>query len=243
MSEATESRRRARGDEPEAPQKRELETAPLLLRKASLILLIGSLFPWLTGLNFGAEMPWAAWGVGVACALAGGWIMLESAKVNAGIGGSGAVAPIANAHPLAGQIFGLLVFVGGVVGVFVLGTGNFGLYGMLECGTVLLALATFAHILGYEYGGKFNPIFPLMFAGPAVAGTLNAIKAATRIGDNGLVILSLLGSLVVAAGGIYAMYTMFVSMKQAKIEGDIKKAQERERRKQERAARRASEGQ
>ena len=240
MPQATETRRRA---EPKAPMKRQLETAPLLLRKASIFLLVGSLFPWLTGVAFGDSMPWGVWGIGVACAVVGGWIMIESAKHNAGLDANPLISPIAVAHPLAGTIFGFGVAVAGIVTGFVLGEGLFPFYGGLEFATILLALATFAHILSYEYGGKFNPIFPLMFAGPAIAGALQAVKAATRIGDNPLVLVSLIGSLIVSGAGIYALYTMVVSMKQAKIEGDIKKAEERERRKQERAARRASEGQ
>ena len=240
MPEAT-SNRRTRGAESDAPVKRELEAAPLLLRKASLILLVGALFPWLTSMATNGAMPWAQWGIGLVCTLVAGFVLIESAKVNSGLEANGLVKPIAGAHPMAGTIFALVVFIAGVAVNFTAPTEAelYGFMAGLESGTLLLALATYAHILRYEYGGKFNPIFPLMFAGPAIAGTMQAIKAATQMGNHGLVIVSLLGSLIVAGGGFYAMYTMFVSMKQAKIEGDIKKAQERERRKQERAARRA----
>ena len=108
----------------------------------------------------------------------------------------------------------------------------------MEISTLFLALATFAHVLAYEYGGKFNPVFPLMFLGPAIAGGLNVIGAAREIGDHPLALVSLIGSLIVAAGGVMAMYTMYVSMKQAKIEGDLKRAAQREARKNERGKRR-----
>jgi len=241
MSDASGSRR-AKAEE--GPVKRELETAPLLLRKASIVLLCGAVLPWMTAIStLGADgdgaMPWGAWAIGVALTVASGLVFIESAKHASGLKANGLVTPVAGAHPLAGPILGGLLFLGGVVNSFAAGVEGMGFYAALELGTLLLALGTLAHILRYEYGGKFNPIFPLMFAGPAVAGALQALKAGTRMGESPLVIVSLLGSLGVAAGGIYAMYTMFVSMKQAKIEGDIKKAQERERKKAERAARRA----
>ena len=56
--------------------------------------------------------------------------------------------------------------------------------------------------------------------------------------DLGLVVVGLLGNLVVAVGGLMAIYTMYVAMKQAKIEGDLKKAAAREARKAQRASRR-----
>ncbi len=63
----------------------------------------------------------------------------------------------------------------------------------------------------------------------------------TAIGGEGsLKMVGIVGSLVVAAAGIMAMYTMYVSMRQAKVEGDIKKAAARERKKAERSARRSA---
>ena len=104
--------------------------------------------------------------------------------------------------------------------------------------TLFLAVATLAHVLAYEYGGKFNPIFPLMFLGPAVAGVLQARclrphgQASARSSRDHL------GSLIVAGGGFMAMYTMYVAMKEAKVQGEIKAAAMREERKRQRAARR-----
>ena len=116
---------------------------------------------------------------------------------------------------------------------------TFRLRSLLEIGTLFLALATLAHIQAYEYyQTKFNPIFPLMFLGPAVAGALHVFTALTS--ESSLKIVGILGSLIVAAGGIMAMYTMYVSLKQAKVEGDLKKAAMREQRKADRAARRSS---
>ena len=63
---------------------------------------------------------------------------------------------------------------------------------ILEHATLLLGLATFAHILNYSYGGKFNPVFPLMFLGPAVAGLLNLFGAFGKMGENSLAAISII---------------------------------------------------
>ncbi len=253
------SSRRAAKAEAQGPQRRELEEAPKLVRKAATILTIGALFPWLTALSTQGHMPWKFWIMGIGLTLLAGFILMEAAKHNAGLQANGLVKPIVGAHPMAGTGVGLLVFIAAIVAVFmgnslfvddlfislVAGDGvpdgardTFSLRALMELGTLFLGLATLAHVLAYEYGHKFNPIFPLMFLGPAIAGALNIIGASKQIGDNGIAILAAIGSLTVAAGGIMAMYTMYVSMKQAKVEGDIKRAAERERRKAERDQRR-----
>jgi hypothetical protein len=106
---------------------------------------------------------------------------------------------------------------------------------VLELLTLLLGLATFAHILDYEYGGKFNPVFPLMFLGPAIAGSLQVFGAFSAFGVNSTAaLISLVGSITVAAGGCMAIYTMFESMKEAKLQGDLKREAMREARKADR---------
>lgn len=257
------SRRAAKADA-QGPQRRELEEAPMLVRKAAVILTVGSLFPWLTGLSTQGEMPWKFWGLGVVVTLLAGFVLMESAKHQAGLQANGLVKPIVSAHPMAGTGAALVLFVLAIVIAFsgsslwvgegadarfvglVAGDGTpegadnrFSLWATMELSALFLGLATLAHVLAYEYGKKFNPIFPLMFLGPAIAGALNLLGASRQIGDNGIAILAAIGSLTVAAGGIMAMYTMYVSMKQAKVEGDIKRAAERERRKSERDQRRA----
>ena len=251
----------ARGEsaEPEVAERRELEEAPQLVRKASLILMVGALFPWLTALITKGHMPWKFWGIGIVLTLLAGGVLLESAKTRAGLKANGLVKPIASAHPMAGTGFALVLFIGAVVAGF-MGTSyfhdgefvglqltessptaassSFSFRAIMEFATLFLALATFAHVFAYEYGGKFNPVFPLMFLGPAIAGGLNVFGAVGDLGDYPLALVSLIGSLIVCAGGVMAMYTMFVSMKQAKIEGDIKREQMREARKAERAKRR-----
>lgn len=257
------SRRAAKG-EAQGPQRRELEEAPKLVRKAATILTIGALFPWLTGLSTQGEMPWKFWVMGLVATLLAGFVLIESAKHHAGLPANGLLKPIIGAHPMAGTGLGLVLFVAAIAIAFmgsslwvgegadarfvglVAGDGTpdtaanlFSLWATMEFSALFLGLATLAHVLSYEYGKKFNPIFPLMFLGPAIAGALNLLGASRQIGDNGIAILAAIGSLTVAAGGIMAMYTMYVSMKQAKVEGDIKRTAERERRKTERDQRRS----
>ena len=252
---------------PAAPQKRELEQAPQLVRKAATVLMVGAQFPWLSSISTGGELPWGNWFGALVLTLLAGGILMESAKHRAGLKANGLVKSIAGAHPMAGSIAGLAVFVAAIVVCFmgesVWAGGNpygelaryiepgtdpaaipdnasntFPFRAVMEMGTLFLAIATLAHVLAYEYGGKFNPIFPLMFLGPAIAGALQALGTFSLMGEHPLVPLGLLGSLIVAAGGFMAMYTMFVSMKEAKVQGEIKAAAMREERKRQRAARR-----
>lgn len=255
-------RRRAKGKEgakgPEPGQPRQLEEAPLLLRKASVILMVGGLLPWLTALSTGGYMPWKSWLIGMALTVAAGFVMIESAKAVSGLKANGLVKPIAGAHPMAGPIFGLVLFLVAAVLAFLAGPALpegvtaaeaaadaklsevvFGWKAAVELGSLFLAFATFAHILAYEHGGKFNPIFPLMFLGPALAGLLNVLGAFKGLGTHPLVPVSLIGSIVVAVGGFLAMYTMYVALRQAKVEGDRKREMMRERKKAEREARRS----
>lgn len=251
---------------PDVAERRELEEAPQLVRKASVILLVGALFPWLTSLATQGHMPWKFWAIGMVLTLLAGGVLLESAKARAGLKANGLVKPIASAHPMAGTIVAVLLFIGAVVvafmgasyfvdgeflalqlsdeippGVQEKASNVFSFRAVMEFATLFLALATFAHVLNYEYGGKFNPVFPLMFLGPAIAGGLNTFGAVRELGEFPLAIVALIGSLIVCAGGVMAMYTMFVSMKQAKVEGDIKREKMREARKAERAQRRERE--
>lgn len=260
MSDETQSNRRASA----APQKRELEQAPQLVRKAATVLLIGALFPWLTAAATGGKMPWGHWGGAIVLTLLAGGLMLEAVKHRAGMKANGIAAKVADAHPMAGTVGGLVLFIGAVVVCFMgksmwtganpyeatavyyadaasapEDAGNFFPFrAVMEMATLFLALATLAHVLAYEYGGKFNPIFPLMFLGPAIAGALGVFGLFPLFGKNSLIPVALIGSLIVAGGGIMAMYTMFVSMKEAKVEGERKAALRREHKKLEREARR-----
>ncbi|MEZ6017026.1 MAG: hypothetical protein R3F49_18055 [Planctomycetota bacterium] len=235
------------------PPRRELEQAPLLLRNASKVLIAGALLPWITAIATQGHMPWGNWAGSVALTFVAGWIMIESVKARRGLPANGAVAGIAKGHPLAGTGLALAVFVGACVVAFMgqsifdgeplrftgvvteSSENRYSVRAILELATLLLGLATYAHILDYEYGGKFNPIFPLMFLGPALAGSFNLLGAFGAFSvSSTAALISIVGSVTVAAGGFMAIYTMYASMKQAKVEGDLKRAAQREARKTER---------
>lgn len=242
-------------DRAATPPRRELEQAPLHLRTASKVLIAGAILPWITAVSTVGHVPWGHWAGSVALTFVSGWVLVEGVKARRGLRANGAVAGIAKAHPLAAAGVALLVFIGACV-VAWLGSAwfngepltftnveapgaedRYSMRAILELGTLLLGLATFAHILDYEYGGKFNPVFPLMFLGPAVAGSLQVFGAFGAFGENSTAaLISLVGSITVAAGGYMAIYTMYESMKQAKVEGDLKRAAQREARKSERAS-------
>ena len=100
-----------------------------------------------------------------------------------------------------------------------------------EKGFLILAGLTMTHIYDYEHGGQFNPMFPLMFLAPGIAGVLSLVKVfsvdSIGIGQ----ILGGIGSIAVAAAGWMAAYTMYVALKEAKTHGDAKKAAQLEARK------------
>ncbi|MEM9798996.1 MAG: hypothetical protein AAGA20_01640 [Planctomycetota bacterium] len=243
------------------PPRRELEEAPRLLKNSSVVLIIGALFPWMTAIRTEGNMPWSMWIAGVVLTLVAGWLLYDGANARFGAKANGISKALANANPMAATGASLVFFIAAIVVAFMgksyfMGeTGEFlgfavdpeaegvrnrySIPAALEHATLFLGLATFAHIHAYEYGARFNPIFPLMFLGPAIAGALAVLRGAAAIGDFPLAIVGVLGSLIVAAGGIMAMYTMYVTMKVAKEEGDRKKAEDRERRRAERSARRS----
>jgi len=238
---------------PATPPRRELEQAPLHLRSASKVLIAGAILPWITSVATQGHIPWGHWAGSVALTFVAGFVLLESAKARRGLPANGAIAGIAKGHALAGSGLAFLVFIGACV-VAWMGSSwfdgdpakftgiasptaedRYSVRAILELATLLLGLATFAHILDYEYGGKFNPVFPLMFLGPAIAGSLQVFGAFSAFGESSTAaLISLVGSLTVAAGGGMAIYTMYESMKQAKVQGDLKRTAQREARKTER---------
>jgi hypothetical protein len=233
-------------------QKRDLEEAPLQLRKASKILFFAGLLP-MAGVRVtefaGGQFPWAATYIAKAIALVGMWLFYQGyVATHQGESKIAALDKFAKAHHLVMPIvatvislvaFWFLVSAPGFEGAtFWAQSSSF-----VEVGTLILASVTFCHIFGYEHGGKFNPIFPLMFLGPGVGGvfalfigfknladTTGSAKAAAAGG--------LLGQVIAAVGGLMAMWIMYKAMKQAKVEGDLKRVAAREAR----AAARASSG-
>ena len=246
--------------------KRELEQAPIELRKAAQILLYGSILPIYMGLSFAtadasADFEWVGkamfpWGIFFGAkilALLGGYIFHEGYKATHGGEEKGPIAKLAKTHNLAPMIMALVIW---GVAIFVSTTGSVAaLQGpklnpevwtttilMAEVLTMILAMATISHIYGYEHGGKFNPVFPLMFMGPAIIGLVNLLSAGHVFGGDHVIVgaLGLIGSLVIAAGGVMAMLIMKKAMREAKVEGERKANLIREKRKAEQEAKRAA---
>lgn len=220
-------------------EKRELERAPQLLRGASKILIAGAVFPFFTALKpeFTA---WAALYGGKALAAIACWVLYQGYMATHGGKPVEFVGKLAAANKFVPMILAALIAVGSIVPA--VQAGAIGPIGG-EIATLILGGATLVHIWGYEHGGKFNPIFPLMFLGPGIAGLLNVFGAVAMFGDNaGRAALGLLGSVTVAAGGLYAMYVMYQSIKEAKVEGERKKEEMRLYRKAQREAQKAARG-
>lgn len=93
------------------------------------------------------------------------------------------------------------------------------------------AAFTWVHIAGYERWGAFNPLFPLMFLGMLFAGIMGVLGAIGNEAGGLIKLAGLLGGGLVATGGGLAAYTIVEAMRQAKKEGDRKKAEALEARK------------
>jgi len=230
--------------------KRELEQVPLMLRKASTILLIGAITPfWVALKGVGEEgiaIPYGMLFAAKAIALVAAYIFHEGYAATHGGKHQGPIAKLSRAHhvavPAVAGVIALLSILF-ACGVFVDTSGLDPLWASTELFTLLLATSTFTHIFAYEHGGKFNPLFPLVFVGPGIAGVMNLFGVSKAMEEGGLMpLLATAGTLAVAVGGIMAMYTMFVALKQAKEQGDRKREAMREHRKATRAADRAKRG-
>ena len=218
--------------------KRDMEQAPTILRKAALGLLIGCLLPW-----GGITEAWAG-NVGEKLIVLLGlylWhqahLLRDGAKVPgfvAALGKSSFIPLIALAGILT--LVGFLPILSWAV-TFEDVLANSGPFA--EKGFLILAGLTWTHIYDYEHGGKFNPMFPIMFAAPAIAGVMALLKvfSAESIGLGQ--ILGGLGAILVGFAGSMAAYTMYVAIKEAKLHGEAKKAEQAEARKAARAARRS----
>lgn len=261
---ASSSAEKPDGDAARAGAPRQLDQAPLHLRKAAWVVVAGSLLPWM-----GSGATWLALVVSKLVVGLGAWILQKTIAARTGAPVPGFVAklaavslapkpkpaapeeaeakpkgkkkksplaPLFQALPTAGHAVGLLVLLVGVFSVFydpAIAAGGEDVYGIkafAEVGMLAWAAATIVHIFSYVHGGRFNPIFPLMFLAMFAAGILGAIGAFAEESPV-LLTVRVAGALVVSAGGGIACYTIFEAMKQAKVEGEAKKAAAREARK------------
>jgi len=213
------------------------EKAPQLLKKASLILIGGSLLPWMP-VSLPGNTAFANLGMKLALLL-GCWLVLQGVlahfnqptKVQFGkqpllAGKKGMLGAITGLHAL-----GTLVILVTLALQLKVVAADLKVLG--ESITMLLGGLTFAHIVGYEKGGKFSPLYPLMFLGCALGGLASLVGAI-----NNAKWLAALGSAVITSAGVLAVYTIAVAMMQAKKDGDIKRANALEARKQARGAKR-----
>lgn len=174
-----------------------------------------------------------------ALALIAGWVFHQGFMASHGGKPVDFIAKLATAHSKVPLGLAGLIAIAAFVPAFLVETGTGPILG--EVGTLLLASATFSHIFGYEHGGKFNPIFPLMFLGPSIVGMLNIYGSMLLFNKLGaMAAVGLLGNGIVGFGGMMAMYVMYVSMKQAKVQGDLKRDALRQHRKEQREAQRAA---
>ena len=213
------------------------EKAPQLLKKASLILIAGSLLPWLP-VDLDAKTLSANAALKLLLLL-GCWLVLQGVlahfkqptKVQFGkqpllAGKKGMLGAFTGLHAL-----GTALILGALAAQFVVLAADLKVFA--ESITMLLGGLTFAHIVGYEKGGKFSPLYPMMFLGCALGGLASLVGAI----NNGKW-LAALGSAVITTAGVIAVYTIAVAMMQAKKDGDIKRASALEARKQARGAKR-----
>lgn len=253
---------------PYIPKERKLEEAPLMLGKAAWVLVVGSALPWYGHNGSWVTFALAKAVILLGCFLFYASVVARTEDpVPAGLGGLGKLrwgpdfgakvkSPKDTALALIPTPLHLLAWIVTIVGFVmpiydpagipievangVTEPSNFSsLKALVEVGSLLLGAGTLVHIFAYKKGGAFNPLFPFLFLGPALAGVLVFVQ--TLIGGQiveGNKPIQLLGSLLSAAAGGVAVYTVGMAMAQAKREGDAKKKAAAEARKAARAARR-----
>lgn len=222
---------------PGAPKgKRELDRAPLELRKASIVLLAGSALPWADPSNLAVGPLLEK----LLCYLAV-WILYQAHVHKHGGKASGFVASLAKSNAMVPMIVAGLVALVGLAPVASAGhSGGLQIFAALtEKAFLLLGGYTFVHIYDYEHGGKFNPIFPLLFLAPAIGGVASIFtKVIPQFGERaGAAALGAVGAALVALGGLIACHTMWVAMKEAKAHGEAKRAAAQEARRSARESR------
>ena len=243
---------------PEPAGERQPDLAPIHLRKASWIVLLGSLLPWM-----GSGAGWVTFVAAKLTICLGAWILFQTVRHGAKETVPGVISKLAAIRwakpdsgkrnkpmseqllgtvPSLGHLLGLVALLGGVAvtlfdPAYDKASGSL-LKGLAEVGMLAWAAGTMVHIFAFTHGGKFNPIFPLMYLGGAIGG-LGAIvrdiaPAAEKLEPN---YIAAVGAAGVCAGGFMAMWTMWLAMKEAKEQGERKKAAQIEARKAAREAR------
>jgi hypothetical protein len=219
--------------------RRELDRAPLELRKAAVVLMAGSILPWGDPANAGLL---GAYVEKLLCYLAI-WILYQSHVHKHGGTANSLVASLARSSAMVPVVVAGLVALAGLAPLATAGKAEtMQLFTVLtEKAFLLLGGYTFVHIYEYEHGGRFNPMFPLMFLFPLLGGVMAIfLKVLPALMGPGL--LSLVGALAVTAAGGIACHTMYVAMKEAKLHGEAKRAAAQQARKAAREERKRHDG-
>ena len=222
--------------EPDVPmakpgtESRELEDAPRLLQKAAWVLVAACVFPWMSvseviGEDGSLVNPkhFAA----KAVILVGAYLFHMALKASYGDKAPGFAQKLdikvipAKRRSMGwnvGEFLGIAVMIVGLLPIIEgtgLSLGSIGLAIYGDKGLMILGLVTISHIYSYSKGATFNPLFPILFLGPAFAGLLSIPKG---IG------WWTAGSVLASVAGVMAVYVIVVAMRQAKAEGDAKRA-------------------
>ena len=205
---------------PAAPgQPRELEKAPLMLRKAALVLVVASLFPWLTKTSWETNTLLAK-----VVVLLGGYLSFLSVKLGADEDVPGVFRAISGGNAKVLNIIGLIVMLVGVAPVVDAGASE-PLRRVMERVFLAVGLIVVCQITTYEKGGKFNPTLGLFIPFAALAGVGRLITLAAEFD-----IWAALGGLLATGAGIVGGYTLFLAMKEAKEHGQAKRRAQMEAR-------------
>jgi len=212
---------------------RELERAPLVLRKAALILTVSALLPWLVP---GGWDPMRV--AAKALVLLAGWLLYlgvlhshgEKQKV------PGFFQKIGDAHPLALDILALVIALVGIAPLIDGGSGDNTFGTIVEKAALAIGIGAWCQVLAYEKGGKFNPVMGLIIPLLGIASVGRVVTVFTD--QESFDLFALLGSAGVTLAAVIAGYTMVLAMKEAKAHGEAKKRAALEHRKAARKAKR-----
>ncbi|MFT5288946.1 MAG: hypothetical protein ACI82F_001005 [Planctomycetota bacterium] len=249
----------------ERPPLRSIEGAPQHLKKAAMFVTAGAIVPFM---NHGGSWPiWLGkvcvllgafmwfkqvehnWGPKLTGFFGNLAEMRKKSKkeedsdkpARRSIMNQDAVASLEHPFPTGLHIVSLvLIICGALVLPFIEPVPVQGGKAIAELGVLAWAAVTIVHIHAYERWGKFNPIFPLLFAGMAFAGVMSVIGGIGGAADGIMRIAMTLGGALVAIGGGLAAFTIVEAMMEAKKEGDVKKEAQLEERRKARATRRQS---
>ncbi len=215
--------------QPAAGAPREMEKAPLELKKAGAVLFVAALFPWLSSGGINLDVMWAKLAVVLgACALYFGVLHRHGRPI------PGALRALGGAHPkLLSWLGSALTVVGVLLPMLLIGAGKDGFSASVEVAAVAVGASLWVQIVDYSMGAKFNPVMGLIVPVFALAAIGRLIFLSKKFD-----VLAMLGSLGVLVAGVLAARTMVVAMKEAKAHGEAKKRLAVEQRMQDRAAKR-----